>query len=176
MSSNRYNRKKPNVTKVIWIMVLIGWMAFIFIKSNEPYQAQDIRPYLTEWFPPSSINSWLPHLEFYFSGQLLTWKEPYVLLEFIFRKSAHVMEYAVLTLLWFINLQATSLKRYNLFISPVLALAYAASDEWHQTFIAGRTGHAIDVAVDSIGMLIFILVWLVWRWRNRKRNRGVLKS
>jgi VanZ family protein len=172
MSSNYYNRKKPNVIRIILILMLIGWMALIFIKSNEPYQAQDIRPLLTEWFPPSSINNWLPHLEFYFSRELLTWKEPYVLLEFIFRKSAHVMEYAVLTLLWFINLQATALKRYNLFISPVMAVVYAASDEWHQSYITGRTGHAIDVAVDSVGMLIVMIAWLAWRWRNSNRNRN----
>jgi VanZ family protein len=172
MSSNRYNWKKPNVIRIIWIMVLIGWMALIFIKSNEPYQAQDIRPYLTEWFPPSSINNWLPHLEFYFSGQLLTWKEPYVLLEFIIRKSAHVTEYAVLTWLWLVNIQATALKRYTFIISPVMVMVYAASDEWHQSFITGRTGHAIDVAVDSIGMLIVMLVWLAWSWRNSNRNRN----
>jgi VanZ family protein len=176
MSSNRYNRKNPNVIRVILILMLIGWMALIFINSNQPYYAQDIRPYLSEWFPASSLDNWLPHSEFYFSGQLLTWKEPYVLLEFFFRKSAHVMEYALLALLWFLNLQATALKRYNLFISPVVTVVYAASDEWHQTFIAGRTGHAIDIAVDSIGMLIAMFLWLTRNWRNRKRNRGALKS
>jgi VanZ family protein len=176
MNSNRYNSKKPDVIRVIFIMMLIGWMALIFIKSNEPYYTQDIRPYLTDWFPPSSLNIWLPHWEFYYSGQLLTWKEPYVMLEFIFRKSAHVIEYAVLTMLWIINLKATALKRYIFLISPVMVIVYAASDEWHQSFIIGRTGHAIDVAMDSIGMLIVIFVWLGWSWRKRNRNRGVLKS
>jgi VanZ family protein len=165
------------VIRVILIMMLIGWMACIFIKSNEPYQAQDIKPYLTEWFPSSSLNIWLPHLEFYYSGQFITWKEPYVMIEFFFRKSAHVIEYAVLTTLWFVNLQASKLKKYNFYISPLMVVVYAASDEWHQSFIAGRTGHAIDVAVDSIGNLIIILVWTAWSLRNRiDRDRGVLKT
>src|SRR5437879_2570562 len=115
MNNNPYNRKRTNVIRVIWALLLVGWMALIYIKSNEPYQAQDIKPYLTEWFPASSINNWLPHLEFYYSGQLITWKEPYGMLEFIFRESAHIMEYALLTGLWITNLQATRLKIYSFF-------------------------------------------------------------
>jgi VanZ family protein len=174
MNNNRYNGKKTLVIRLIWLVVLVGWMALIFIKSNEPYQAQDIRPYLTEWFPASSINNWLPHFKFYYSGQLITWKEPYGMLEFFFRKSAHIMEYALLTGLWFINLGFTRLRKYSFFISPVMVVLYAASDEWHQSFIAGRTGHAIDVAVDSIGLLIVMLIWLFWSKRNI--NRGDKKS
>jgi VanZ family protein len=174
MNNNRYNFRKLNLVRVIMVIALAGWMALIYIKSNEPYQAQDIRPYLTAWFPASSINNWLPHLEFYYSGQLITWKEPYSMLEFFFRKSAHVMEYALLTGLWFINLLFTKLRKYSFFISPVMVVLYAASDEWHQSFIAGRTGHAIDVSVDSIGMLIFMLIWLFWSRRNI--NRGVKQT
>jgi VanZ family protein len=156
--------------------MLLGWMVFIFIKSNEPYQAQDIRPLLAEWFPHASLNNWLPHLEFYYSGALLSWKEPYVLLEFFFRKSAHVTEYAILTVLWFSNIHFTRLKRLNYFISPLIVILYAASDEWHQTFIAGRTGHAIDVAVDSIGILMILFLWSIWSWSIRNRNKGARNS
>jgi VanZ family protein len=174
MNNNHFNRKQLNWIRVLILIMLIGWMALIYSKSNEPYQAQDIRPFLKDWFSATSINNWLPHLQFYYDGQLITWKEPYAMLEFFMRKSAHVMEYAVLAGLWIVNLQFTKFKKNSFIISLAMVVLYAASDEWHQTFIAGRTGHAIDVAVDSIGYLIVRLIWIFWSRRNI--NRGVKES
>ncbi|QGQ97411.1 VanZ family protein [Paenibacillus psychroresistens] len=175
MNNNLYSNKRLSWIRAILALALVGWMALIYLKSNEPYQTQDIRPLLTEWFPAAAINYWLPHLEFNYSGQLITWKEPYAMLEFFLRKSAHVLEYALLTGLWFSNLQWTRFKYYSILLSPILAVLYAITDEWHQSFIAGRTGHAIDVAVDSIGCLIVIM--LIWLFRSRRNiNRGVKRS
>ncbi len=157
--------------RLFWLLMLIGWMLLIFIRSNEAYQAQDIRPLLAEWFPPATIDNWLPHMQFHYSGELLSWREPYILLEFIFRKGAHVTEYAILTLLCLINIQMSAFKSYNYLISPSVVMLYAASDEWHQSFVSGRTGHAIDVAVDSIGMLVVMVIWLAWKWGKRIRLR-----
>lgn len=33
-------------------------------------------------------------------------------------------------------------------------LIYAASDEWHQTFVFGRSGTVMDVFIDSVGSLL----------------------
>lgn len=174
MNPLRYSFGKLNKRRWFWIVLLVGWMTLIYIKSNEPYQDQDIRPLLATWFSPASLQNGLPHLEFYYSGDLLTWKQPYVLLEFFFRKGAHVAEYAVLTMLWFKTLHFSIFGKYRIIISPVMAILYAVSDEWHQSYIIGRTGHAIDVAVDSIGVLLIVLLWLRWSWRNRKK--GALRS
>jgi VanZ family protein len=174
MNKIRYSIQKPSMIRLFWIVLVVSWMALIYYKSNEPYQDQDIRPLLATWFPPSSLENWLPHLEFWYSGEFLTWKEPYIMLEFFFRKSAHVMEYAVLMMLWFKVLRYTALIKSRLYISIMLTILFAASDEWHQSFIVGRTGHAIDVAVDSVGVLIITLLWLGWRWRNR--HKGDLQS
>jgi len=174
MNKLQASLKKWNVSRWLWTVLLVGWMILIYVKSNETYQAQDIRPLLTTWFSSSSLQSGLPHFEFYYSGELLTWKEPYIFVEFFFRKGAHVAEYAVLTLLWIKTLSFTALKRYRMLISPVMAILYAGSDEWHQSYIAGRTGHPIDVAVDSLGVLIIMLIWL--GWSLLKRNKGAKKS
>jgi VanZ family protein len=171
MNPIQNNVKRVSLIRFVLIVMLIGWMALIFIKSNEPYQTQNIQPFLEEWIPHSLIDNRLPHVEFYYSGDLLTWKKPYILLEFFFRKSAHVTEFAVLTMLWMSTLHYTTMNKYKLLLGPILVVLYAASDEWHQSFIVGRTGHAIDVAVDSIGMLlvVFVLLGLKW-WRNRKKG------
>jgi VanZ family protein len=36
----------------------------------------------------------------------------------------------------------------------VLAVAYAGSDEFHQTFVRGRHGSPVDVGIDAVGALI----------------------
>jgi VanZ family protein len=40
-----------------------------------------------------------------------------------------------------------------------LATLYAASDEFHQTFVRGRMGSPIDVAIDAIGVVAGIVIW-----------------
>jgi len=70
----------------------------------------------------------------------------------ILRKGAHMTEYAVLALLL-----VRALGRE----APALALGilYAASDELHQAFVRGRHASPIDVAIDTVGLLIGLIVW-----------------
>jgi hypothetical protein len=48
-----------------------------------------------------------------------------------------------------------------------ISFVYACSDEWYQTFVPGRTGHFIDVGVDSVGM---VLAHCLHRFLARKRS------
>ena len=82
------------------------------------------------------------------------------------RKVAHVTEYAVLTALWWRALRALGASR-PLAGAVAIALLYAASDEFHQTFVDGRTGTPVDVLIDSAGMAIAALVIYA-----RRRRRG----
>jgi VanZ family protein len=67
--------------------------------------------------------------------------------DYVLRKGAHMTEYAVLAVLL---VRATG---SYLWAFP-LAVAYAASDEFHQTFVRGRHGSPIDVGIDAVGALI----------------------
>ncbi len=78
--------------------------------------------------------------------------------DYVLRKGAHMTEYAILVaLLW----RAT--RSYTWALG--LAVAYAASDEFHQTFVRGRHGSPVDVGIDTVGMLIGLAV--VARTRRR---------
>jgi VanZ family protein len=68
------------------------------------------------------------------------------------RKGAHITEYAILALLL-----ARALEREV--PAFVLGVLYAASDEVHQSFVRGRHGAPLDVAIDSIGLLIGVIAW-----------------
>ncbi|WP_018131218.1 VanZ family protein [Effusibacillus pohliae] len=150
---------QKNWRAYVWFALTLAFMALIFLKSAEPYAQQDLKPKLAAWISASALERWLPHIEFYYDHDLVTWKQPYGMLEFFIRKAAHVSEYAILTFLWIRTLAYTSLTRCKILLaSACIALLYAASDEWHQTFVPGRTGHPIDVAVDSLGIALIVLI------------------
>ena len=73
-----------------------------------------------------------------------TWDE-------VLRKCAHVTEYAILGLLL---LRAIGRELPALLVG----IAYAASDELHQHFVAGRHGSPVDVLIDTAGLLIGIVL------------------
>jgi VanZ family protein len=69
------------------------------------------------------------------------------------RKFAHITEYAVLTALLFHALQMhQACKAYVLSLAVLLAILFACSDEWHQTFVPGRGGSLRDIGIDVLGI------------------------
>lgn len=47
-------------------------------------------------------------------------------------------------------------KKYlaTLILAGIICVSFAISDEYHQTFVNGRTGQALDVVIDSAGSLV----------------------
>lgn len=165
-----YQRKKF----LIWLLLVIICMAFIFYKSSQPYYEQDLRPSLAAHLPDKLVQS-LPDIEFYYNGQLITSTMPYDFIEFFIRKGAHVSIFAVLTFLSIQTLLALKWRRASAITGgAIVALLYAISDEWHQTFVVNRTGQAIDVGIDSVGIVIVVLCYTIaggfFHFRQR-RNR-----
>jgi VanZ family protein len=80
--------------------------------------------------------------------------------DFTFKKVAHVTVYAILTALLFraLRLHITH-KGPALVTAMLVAILYAFSDEWHQTFVPGREGTVNDVGIDAIGT-IGMSMWL----------------
>jgi VanZ family protein len=71
-------------------------------------------------------------------------------LDLVLRKLAHAAEYALLTLAWAWALRPAT--RLSVPFAAAIALLYATSDEYHQTFVTGRSGSPVDVLVDAIGV------------------------
>jgi VanZ family protein len=80
------------------------------------------------------------------------------------RKIVHMAEYALLCFLWWRALAGTSSPGGALAAAAAISLAYAVTDEFHQTFIEGRHGTPVDVAIDSVGIAA-ACVWV------RRRDR-----
>jgi VanZ family protein len=67
----------------------------------------------------------------------------------ILRKLAHMAEYG---LLWFLWWRALGYGGTAWAVAAAIALAYAAIDEFHQTFVEGRVGSPVDWAIDAVGI------------------------
>jgi VanZ family protein len=89
---------------------------------------------------------------FFFSAQpdlstgLGTW-------DTILRKAAHMAEYGLLWFLWH-----RALARRTPWPAAAITLAYAATDEFHQSYVQGRHGTPVDVLIDAVGIAIAIAI------------------
>lgn len=92
---------------------------------------------------------------------------------FPIRKVAHFSLYFLLFLL--INSFVNNYVRSNIkcyIISFVVSVIYAISDEYHQTFIAGRSGCIKDVFIDTFGVLMALLVYNIFLYFRNKKKKG----
>ncbi len=73
----------------------------------------------------------------------------------LLRKLAHMASYGVLWWLW---LRALGGRPAAVLPAALVTLAYAATDEWHQTFVHGRSGRPLDWLIDAAGVGIAIAI------------------
>ena len=92
---------------------------------------------------------------------------------FAVRKLAHFSEYALLGFSLMLHIAQIEKKiavRLPWLWSWCVGTLYAASDEYHQGFVAGRGPSVRDVMIDSSGVIAgtLLLLWIIWR-RTRKK-------
>lgn len=141
-----------------WLPVLL-WMGLIFSGSGDTHSfnrsSRIIAP-LVRWLFPHIFED---HLELIVLGA---------------RKCAHLTEYAVLAILFW-RARRKPVKRdprpwsWRLAGAAILFVAlYAATDEWHQSFVPNREGCVRDVLIDTTGAALgMVLLWGGWKWRQR---------
>jgi len=81
--------------------------------------------------------------------------------DFIVKKTAHIIEYGVFTILLYRGFTNSGVSRKKAAaISIILAVLYGLTDELHQSFTPGREPRLRDVGFDTIGALLAIhIVW-----------------
>ncbi|HEY9731389.1 MAG TPA: VanZ family protein [Drouetiella sp.] len=111
-----------------WLLV-IAWMGVIFAFSNQAHSGEATEQLLHDWNVPV-------------------------------RKCAHMFEYAVL--FWLSRWACLTIRRPSLtkpgLLAFLICLLYAASDEYHQSFVPGRSAQVQDVGVDMTGSLIAVFL------------------
>jgi VanZ family protein len=71
----------------------------------------------------------------------------------VLRKLAHMAEFGLLWFLWW-----RALGYGNRLVPALIAIAYAITDELHQTTVEGRVGSPVDVLIDTAGVALAVLV------------------
>lgn len=130
-------------------MPAIAWMLLIFAGSSDVLSAEHtsrfIVPFLL-WLQPSMSY------------------ETIATVHLVLRKLGHVTEYAVLAALLWRGLRGTftALSRQTISLYTfVIAAAFAASDEFHQSFVPSRTATAHDVVIDCVGIILALTLCLI---------------
>ena len=83
------------------------------------------------------------------------------------RKLTHFAEYALLAFLWWRVFVGGMEPARAAAAALVAASLYAATDEYHQSFVEGRHGTVVDWGIDTAGAAL-----VSWRLRSRRRVRA----
>jgi VanZ family protein len=109
------------------------------------------------------------HLIYFLSAQPDLKSELQPVWDLIFRKIAHGAEFFVLAYLVFNAFKGIGLGiKRSLFVAFIFAIGYAGFDEWHQSFVLGRVGSIMDVGIDALGIIAFIVLQLIQKKRDTK--------
>ena len=98
------------------------------------------------------------------------------------RKAAHMTEYFLLAIAVSFPFYVYRIRGFWLFLlAGIICVGFACLDEYHQSFVAGRTPAIKDVGFDSGGALIGILLVQLFCWstlhapgssrKSRKKSR-----
>ena len=136
---------------------LLVWLAFISVASSDSFSAGNtsrfIGPLIRWLFPNTSPESLL-------------------VIHMITRKLAHFTEYAILGFLAaraFRTSERPAISSRWFLISLTLIVTYALADEYHQSFVATRTGSIYDSLIDIAGGVAALLI-------VRRRSGPVMRS
>lgn len=91
--------------------------------------------------------------------------------DLLLRKLAHAAEFAILAALLVraLSNDGTRLGKNVLWLSFLLSVVYAMSDEWHQGFVADRVPSLLDVGIDCLGALAGTDLMRHWYLRKQKQ-------
>ena len=139
--------------------------------SNQPFAEQDLQPRIEHHTGLVERVRELPPVSFSYNGQQVdNRRDPVDFLQFWLRKGAHVILYGVLGVALAAALSGAGFGgRRHWALAGLLVVLVGALDEWHQTFVPGRTGRAVDVLVDLAGyaVMAFLFSYTARKWHRR---------
>lgn len=122
---------------------------------------------LLYWIPPLA---WMTII-FYLSSQPRFTATGEPLEDFLIFKVLHMCEYGLLAGLLFNALYNTVTRHVlrAIRLAGIIAVTYAASDEFHQMFVSTRSGTVRDVLIDTAGILI--VLYIIFKTLSTAKSR-----
>lgn len=133
-------RKMFAAASLLWMIVIFSFSAKVAEDSEEMSRSVGMligKTFIKEY------KDWTGEKQAAFAAKI----------DYPVRKAAHASEYALLgILLTGAVLDIRKPWRRRLLACFLIGAAYAASDEFHQLFVPGRSGQIMDVVIDSVGV------------------------
>lgn len=150
--------KNSGLYKKIMMILILAWMILIFLFSNQP---ADVSTDMS-----GSVSYKIVTIYDEIVQEELSENERVDIAEMIdypVRKAAHMTEYAILGSMVLALLSLYSVERKRKYVlSGVWVFVYACTDEFHQLFVAGRSGQFKDVLIDTSGAVIaFLIIYFI---------------
>lgn len=134
-----------------WILATIIWMAGIFCFTQLPYfTGENTSKSIQKIVVTEHKAVHTPSVD---NGEI-EW------INFVIRKATHLTAFGILAFFLFKSLE---IYRYSFVLSWVITFLYAATDEYHQSFMPGRTSSFKDVLIDGCGALIALSLTYLFR-------------
>jgi VanZ family protein len=131
---------QPRVV-LLWV-VTVGWAGAMSVLSTGAYSGS-----VTGWLLAQILLSLHIHLT----------PHTFATIHFLIRKLAHGSEYAIFGLLIYHSFEPRHPERWNArsaFGALVVAGLFSLMDEYHQSFVPGRTASLVDCGIDTAGALL----------------------
>jgi len=127
------------------------------LKKEKGYNFIMVKKIFSLWMP---VVVWAMVI-FYFSSIPVAKVTGSYWWDFTLKKTAHLIEYFIFFILLYraIKNSILSSQKMAFFLAMVILIAYAFSDEIHQSFTPGREPKIRDVIIDSLGG--FIGIWFL---------------
>ncbi len=151
--------KHLSLRPFLWRLLTLGWAATIFQLSTATFGIS-----FTAWLLSLTLS--LLHLTLSPSA--------FSTLHYIVRKLAHVAEYAIFSLLLYYCFEES--QRAGCRPRPALwsylgAALYSLTDEFHQSFVPGRTASLADCGIDTAGAGLGMLILYGNEWLSQVKTR-----
>ena len=144
---------------LLWALVISGFSTGVFTSDNT---SRIIIPVLRWFFPHAS-------------------QETLFFMHHFIRKTGHFTEYFILSLLILRGIRAGKRGVHLGWALAAIAIVgcYAALDEFHQSFVPGRTAAVSDVLLDTAGGIaaqVVVGLGILFRDIRKKRRDNILHS
>lgn len=145
-------------------IMLAGWMIVMFLFSSQPaVESTEVSVSVSYRIVKVADGVFRLGMD---EGELQKFAEG---LDHPVRKAAHMTEYAILGLLSFAFYGGFGVCGKKWYLAALLtALVYAATDEFHQLFVPGRSGQLKDVCIDTAGAALGLIILYFIRKIARK--------
>ena len=88
--------------------------------------------------------------------------------QYYIRKTAHFTEYLILAITVAFPLYVFGIRGpWLVILAGSFCIAFAGLDEYHQSFVAGRSPQKKDVLIDSCGVIIGVIMTRIIGWTGR---------